>query len=447
MGVQHRSSEKQITPPLAATAKNTTITKKLTKHLLSKVSEEITRINDPEIPGFHVRLGRMNKNGVRSKAFYLYYRTKTKPVKSVNYRIGGMPEIGIETAKSMARESLEKVRNGIDIQVEREKLSSGDGKDGWTVERLYSEFFKNKVLGRKRPEIVEASFNKDILPRIGHVLLTNITRHQLHEDVFTPILERGAKSQAGKTLAVLKQMFSYGLAIGRMDFNPLEGASKSVYAKYTPRRRTPSVDELRAALDVFLSAGMSIQNFNCFKVILLSGVRSGAAITAKWSDVDFEKRVWYAVNEKHSTRNEVVYQKVPMSDELLKAFRDQENHSALLKSEFVFPAKRDSVSAGKSVSHMDSKTLNRSLNRIRKQEKVQIPDFQPHDIRRSIRSHLISVKSDDSSGRYNAFSPACAEKILGHSLSGMERVYDQHDYFDEMKEALSYWGSLFSDLV
>ncbi|ATZ74438.1 hypothetical protein CWC33_12340 [Idiomarina sp. X4] len=445
MGVQHRSSENQITSSLAATAQTTTITKKLTKHLLNKVSEEVTRINDPEIPGFHVRLGRVNKHGVRSKAFYLYYRTKTKPVKSVNYRIGGMPEIDIETAKSMARENLEKVRNGIDIQVEREKLSSGG--NAWTVGKLYSEFFRNKILGRKRPEIVEASFNKDILPRVGHVLLTNITRHQLHEDVFSPILDRGAKSQAGKTLALLKQMFSYGVAIGCMDFNPLEGASKSTYAKYTPRRRTPSVDELRTALKVFLSAGMSIQNFNCFKVILLSGVRSGAAITAKWSDVDFEKRVWYAVNEKHSTRGEVVYQKVPMSDELLKAFRDQESHSALLKSEFVFPAKRNSVSAGKSISHMDTKTLNRSLNRIRKKGEVQIPDFQPHDIRRSIRSHLISVKSDSSSGRYNAFSPACAEKILGHSLSGMERVYDQHDYFDEMKEALSYWGSLFSDLI
>lgn len=108
---------------------------------------------------------------------------------------------------------------------------------------------------------------------------------------FSEIRFWGAKNQAGKTLALLKQMFSYGVAIGCMDFNPLEGASKSTYAKYTPRRRTPSVDELRTALEVFLSAGMSIQNFNCFKVILLSGVRSGSAITAKWSDVDFEKRV------------------------------------------------------------------------------------------------------------------------------------------------------------
>lgn len=248
MNLQHRNESVILAKP----EKNeTSLTRKLTKRLIDNVSDEVALINDPEIPGFHLRLGRVRANGFRSKTFYLYYRTKSHPIRSVNYRIGGMPEIDISTARQLALEALMKVRSGIDIQTERKNLNSGNTCNPRIIADLYTDFFERRILSRrKRPEIVQASFKKDILRRIGQIPLCNISRSLLDEEVFQPITQRGARNQAAKTLALMKQFFTHAVDIGCMEDNPLNGVSKSLYAeKYKPRTRTPSVEELRLTFE------------------------------------------------------------------------------------------------------------------------------------------------------------------------------------------------------
>lgn len=415
-----------------------------TKKALASVGDEVTRINFERIPGFHLRLGKIKANGSRTKTFYLYYRTKGQPVRSVNFRIGSLPEIDIETAENLALECFSKVRRGIDVQAEKENLAKGSSE---TVVDLYEKFFRYQVSNRrKRPEIVQASFAKDILPRLGEVAVSNVNRALIFNEVISPIMDRGAYKQAGKTVALLKQFFSFAVSCGDIEQNPMSEVKKSDYSgKYKPRTRTPTIDELKETVKTLTSTGMSIQNLNCFKVLLLSGVRSSSAISAEWSEIDFENNLWKAKDEKNSPAGEVVYHSVPMSNELVKVFRDQANLTSQLNSSFVFPKKRKISASDSKDGHMDLKTLNRCLKRIK--DNFVIPDFIPHDIRRAIRSYLISVKNTAGNGRYVMFSVACVEKILGHSLKGMSQVYDQHDYLDERRTALEYWGGLFKEVV
>ena len=37
--------------------------------------------------------------------------------------------------------------------------------------------------------------------------------------------------------------------------------------------------------------------------------------------------------------------------------------------------------------------------------------------------------------------------IIGHSRKGIQRVYDQHSYEDEMREALELWAARLRDIV
>jgi len=39
------------------------------------------------------------------------------------------------------------------------------------------------------------------------------------------------------------------------------------------------------------------------------------------------------------------------------------------------------------------------------------------------------------------------ELILGHELQGLDRVYDQHSYHDEMREALEKWAERLQQIV
>ena len=40
-----------------------------------------------------------------------------------------------------------------------------------------------------------------------------------------------------------------------------------------------------------------------------------------------------------------------------------------------------------------------------------------------------------------------AEMVIGHGRKGIQRVYDQHSYEDEMREALELWAARLRDIV
>ena len=53
-----------------------------------------------------------------------------------------------------------------------------------------------------------------------------------------------------------------------------------------------------------------------------------------------------------------------------------------------------------------------------------------HDIRRTVRTRLASLRVPDM----------VAEMVIGHGRKGLQRVYDQHGYEAEMREALELWA-------
>ena len=53
--------------------------------------------------------------------------------------------------------------------------------------------------------------------------------------------------------------------------------------------------------------------------------------------------------------------------------------------------------------------------------------FVIHDLRRTVRTRLSSLRVPDN----------VAEMVIGHGRKGLQRIYDQHQYVDEMREALA----------
>jgi hypothetical protein len=60
-----------------------------------------------------------------------------------------------------------------------------------------------------------------------------------------------------------------------------------------------------------------------------------------------------------------------------------------------------------------------------------------HDLRRVVRSQLSALKVPEN----------VAEMVIGHGKKGLARVYDQHAYLDEMREALQAWANKLWDTV
>jgi integrase len=60
-----------------------------------------------------------------------------------------------------------------------------------------------------------------------------------------------------------------------------------------------------------------------------------------------------------------------------------------------------------------------------------------HDLRRTLRTHLAALRIPDH----------VAEMVIGHGRKGLQRVYDQHRYISEMREALALWAGRLRSIV
>ncbi|MGA8949073.1 MAG: hypothetical protein WB497_24525, partial [Pseudolabrys sp.] len=63
--------------------------------------------------------------------------------------------------------------------------------------------------------------------------------------------------------------------------------------------------------------------------------------------------------------------------------------------------------------------------------KVKLPAWVNHDLRRTLRSHLSELR----------VSSDVAEAILAHVKPGIRGVYDPYEYFDEKRDALELWAA------
>ncbi|MFI0458770.1 MAG: hypothetical protein ACH254_14320, partial [Candidatus Thiodiazotropha endolucinida] len=63
--------------------------------------------------------------------------------------------------------------------------------------------------------------------------------------------------------------------------------------------------------------------------------------------------------------------------------------------------------------------------------------FSPHDLRRTMRTHLGKMR----------IPPHIAERCLNHSLGRIVDTYDQGDYLEERRSALDKWAVLIDVMV
>ena len=74
-------------------------------------------------------------------------------------------------------------------------------------------------------------------------------------------------------------------------------------------------------------------------------------------------------------------------------------------------------------------TLNLALRRLKLDG---VEHFTVHDMRRTARTHMAALGVD----RF------VAERALNPKVRDVEGIYNQYDYFDERKDALSRWAML-----
>jgi integrase len=233
-------------------------------------------------------------------------------------------------------------------------------------------------------------------------------------------VDRGSKVMANRTAAILFQMFETGLDRELVDANPVRRGLRPGGTEAS-RERTLTDAELAAFLSDPTACVRLPRLAHVIQILLLTAVRRGELVQAKWRDVDLEGKTWTIPAENSKTAKAYI---VPLSDWAVKEFTQLKKAAG--RSQWVLPGEDPS-------QHMDAKLLTRSLARnLTRMKKAGIQPFTLHDLRRTTRTGL---------GDKLGIAPHVAERCLNHSIGGMVGVYDKGDYIDARRAALDAWAA------
>ena len=337
--------------------------------------------------------------------------------------IGHFPAMGVAEARKCFNEYWEIRSSGQDP--ERESLERQIQKSN-TIQTLVTEWYNNYIIKhRKQPQQIKQQIDADIIPLLGNLELNKLQTLDITRALDT-IVKRGAPVHANKVLSTLKQVFNYAVNRGELLTNPAaQLRSRDIGGVEKPKDRYLTLDEIKT-LWLFLESdqhGLSLSITQAIKIIILTGVRTAEIRLATWSEFDFDQSLWIVPPEHTKTAMKMKIHLTPQITSILQTLRD------LSSSEFVLTGSAPS-------SPLSEKAISKAISRI--QERVGIPYWTAHDLRRTFATQL---------GEALHVDPVVIEKCLGHKMPKIMATYNKNEMLPQRKDALTQWGQHLRALI
>lgn len=367
-------------------------------------------------------------------AWVLRYRVAGR---SKEKTLGQYPDISLAEARRIASEDRAKIQQGVDVAAEKQRAKR-EAAGTWTVRQLAEDYLQ-KAEGRLEASTLDA--HKQRLRDYIYPVIGNVPAQEIRPSHLVSIVERASKKSlhvARLVLGVQKAVFAHGLGRHVIDNDPAAQIKTSALLGPRPVARTRvmlSEDELKVVFSKLSNIG--VQNGLMTKILLATAVRVSELVEARWENIDFEKQTWFIPptdikGKKLKARNggDVKGFLIPLTEPVSQWFLELKALS--FGSAFVLPIRARKKDSGGD-THMEAVTLNAAFNKLWKEHLSEhCQRFTPHDLRSTARSHL---------GRLGV-NLLIAERCLNHSLGGLISIYDQHDYLDERREALTRLSEL-----
>ena len=358
-------------------------------------------VPDGELRGHWIRI---QPSG--TKSFWTVARDPKQ--KQIWTYVGPCDAMTIEEARAKARGVLNRVRAG---------LPAIEAK-GETFDAVIAEWRKRYVEGKKL--------------RTGDKMLSLINRHistelrsrvftEIHREDVTALLDKiedeNGAPVADKVLTVIGSIMSW-YAIRHRDYVPplVKGMRRTDSAK-KERDRILNDDELRMVWNV---AGQQSTYGVFVKTLLLTVQRADKVLSMRREDIDADC-VWTIPTAAREKRNIGKVRLPPDARAILDALPRFDSNP------FVF--------AGRGQRHMSASGMFKA--KFDAKLPSDMPNWRLHDLRRTARSLMSRA----------GVSSEHAERVMGHSIGGVEGIYDRHAYFDEKSAALAKLAALIDAIV
>lgn len=376
---------------------------------IKALKSKAARYEEYEGGGFGIRV---TPNGVKTWIYRYKINGKTDKL-----TLGHYPTMSLANAKKRFAELNGLRREGY---TPKQVIEQEAQKESNTVAKLVTEWYTNYAeKNRKKPRQIKQQIEADIIPLLGHLALEKIQTIDIAK-ALDKIVDRGAPVHANRVLSTIKQAFNYGVSRGNLQYNPASNIrTRDIGGIEKPRDRVLSLEEIKKIWR-FLDSNdnqMSLQTKCAIKIILLTGVRTAELRLATWDEFCFDKSLW-TIPAEHCKGGEI--HKIHLSDQvkgLLNSLSQESDVGHVIHGELSnYP--------------LSENALSRAIARI--QERIGIPKWTAHDLRRTFATHL---------GETLRIDPVVIEKCLGHKMPRIMATYNKNEMLIERREALNSWSN------
>ncbi len=339
--------------------------------------------------------------------------------------IGVYPDVSLAQARKAKESARASIAAGIDPSAakQQEKRQRREV-SGQTFERLGAEFLsKQRKEGRSAATLSKTEYHLKLASRdFGRMPITEITAPIILKTL-RKVEAKGNYETAQRLRSRIGSIFRYAVASGIADTDPTY-ALRDALIRPTRKHRAAIIEpkalgRLMNEIDVF--EGQATTRI-ALKLLALLAQRPGEIRRAKWSEIDFVKKVWSIPADRMKMRRDHI---VPLPDQALALLDELRRMNG--NGEYLFPSLRTWTRP------MSENTLNGALRRMG----YSGDEMTAHGFRASFSTLA------NESGLWN---PDAIERALAHvEKSEVRRAYARGEHWEERVRLADWWAGYLQD--
>ncbi|AXD28656.1 integrase arm-type DNA-binding domain-containing protein [Salmonella enterica] len=362
-----------------------------------------------------------------SKLWYMKYRIDGKEKKLA---FGPYPDVSLFKARQLRDAARAKVREGVDPSADK-KIAQQKKKNGHTFRQIamnwhgehrrWSEHYANTI--QRRLEMY-------VFLDIGDSLIDQITTETL---LFTlrKVENKGFLEITARLKNYVTEIMRYAVKKQLIKSNPaldLDGEFTPPETSHYPALPLDKLPELLSRTDSY--CGRLLTRY-ALKLSLLFFVRSSELRFARWSEIDWQQKLWIIPEEREQVENVRFSHRgtkmrtqhiVPLSDQAIAILKQIEALSGHLS--FIFPGEYDQDKC------MSDNTVNKALR------------VMGYDTKKEVCGHGFRAMACSALSESGLWSKEAIEKQMSHQERNSVRAAYIHkaEYLEERIAMMQWWA-------
>jgi integrase len=361
----------------------------------------------------------VSKSGGISFRYNYTFNGRQETVTFGQYGIGG---ITLAEAREMLHEAKRIIASGKSPAKEKARAKSHD-KESKTFGDWAEKWLSGAEMAESTRDMRRACYQRELKKPFGRMKLPEINHDDLRI-LCEKIVDRGAPATAVHSREIVMQVFRWAQERGQNVKNPADMVRPKTIARFQPRERALSPDEIGLMYEYLDRVSAGPQFRVACKLLLLTMVRKSELTNAKWTEINFTDAIWTIPKERMKLRRPHL---VFLSNQALDIFVALKTFAG--GSEYVLPSRYDANAP------MSDATLNRVLELVYKSAQNDgkpMEKFGPHDLRRTASTLLHEAE----------YNTDWIEKCLAHEQRGTRLVYNKAEYREQRAAMMQDWADM-----